>query len=375
MKKKVAIGLAVILLVILGGTIIINNKKGSPEKTIDKYCKILVDGNYGDIIGIVHFPESNLITDKKIEELKSNYYDKMAKEYDDVVNCTYTQANETEDTITYKVIVETSGGEDTEKIEVGKKDNKIILEDIYAERHIEVYEGAKVYIDGVELNDKPESQVDEDNHVDIYKVVVLPDVDYDIKVTHSMFEDGEVILNGETVKYIKHPIFEGDKRSYDRNTIDFTNGGVDALKKKYRDELEKDICEGCKEIVTVSLEKGDISQLNQYFKNNNAEEFISDNSDLNGTREAELEKVYGVKTYDVEFKDITRTHIDTLKYTNENELTIRVRVTYRYDMSYENGNIIIIDGDGSGSFVHEYDTKLDLHCIKDGDSWKINTWD
>ena len=33
MKKKVAIGLAVILLVILGGTIIINNKKGSPEKT------------------------------------------------------------------------------------------------------------------------------------------------------------------------------------------------------------------------------------------------------------------------------------------------------------------------------------------------------
>lgn len=44
-------------------------------------------------------------------------------------------------------------------------------------------------------------------------------------------------------------------------------------------------------------------------------------------------------------------------------------------MSYENGNIIIIDGDGSGSFVHECDTKLDLHCIKDGDSWKINTWD
>lgn len=77
----------------------------------------------------------------------------------------------------------------------------------------------------------------------------------------------------------------------------------------------------------------------------------------------------------MEFKDITRTHIDTLKYTNENELTIRVRVTYRYNMSYENGNIIIIDGDGSGSFVHEYDTKLDLHCIKDGDSWKINTWD
>ena len=52
MKKKVAIGLAVILLVILGGTIIINNKKGSPEKTIDEYCKILVDGNYGDIIGM-----------------------------------------------------------------------------------------------------------------------------------------------------------------------------------------------------------------------------------------------------------------------------------------------------------------------------------
>ena len=29
---------------------------------------------------------------------------------------------------------------------------------------------------------------------------------------------------------------------------------------------------------------------------------ISDNSDLNGTREAELEKVYGVKTYDGRFK-------------------------------------------------------------------------
>lgn len=132
-KKKLLIGGIVIACIILVLDLIIavsviKSKINSTEKSIKKYCDILEEGNYADILDLVYFPKSEFITKEKIDELKPIFFEKMKEENNDIVDCTYTEANETDDILIYKLVMETSDGQDTGSIEVRKKDGKIILD-------------------------------------------------------------------------------------------------------------------------------------------------------------------------------------------------------------------------------------------------------
>ncbi len=142
----------------------------------------------------------------------------------------------------------------------------------------------------------------------------------------------------------------------------------DYFKKEYKEELNTDICEGCVEIVKTVLEDGDINTLNKYFLNNNAEEFVSSNPDLNGTNRVGLKE-----EYDIEFKQILDSSINQIKYIDKNQLKLSVVVSYQCNMSYKNKDAIVLGG--SRDSVRGDHMTLDLYCTKDGDVWKISSWD
>lgn len=369
-KKKLLIGGIVIACIILVLDLIIavsviKSKINSTEKNIKEYCDILVEGNYADILDLVYFPKSEFITKEKIDELKPVFFEKMKEENNDIVECTYTEANETGDILTYKLVMETSEGQATRSIEVRKKDGKIILDGLYMDRTIEVFKDSQINIDDIELTRNPEYTTDEGNQVAIYEVTLLMDVPYDIKVTHPVFKDAEMILEGEDLKKV---IDDTLGKLKDDDIIDFTAYAQDNLSEKYEKEIESDILDGCKDIVKVALEKGDISKLNKYFLNSDAEKFVNDDEALNGTMVANYEN-----KCDMEFKGVSSSSLDQLEYINENELKINVIVVYLYNMVYK--NTILIGGDENNSMVQAFDGRYSLHCIKDGDNWKISDWD
>ena len=369
-KKKLLIGGIVIACIILVLDLIIavsviKSKINSTEKTIKEYCDILVEGNYADILDLVYFPKSEFITKEKIDELKPIFFEKMKEENNDIVECTYTEANETDDILTYKLVMETSEGQATGSIEVRKKDGKIILDGLYMDRTIEVFKDSQINIDDIELTTDPEYTTDEGNQVAIYEVTLLMDVPYDIKVTHPVFKDAEMTLEGEDLKKV---IDDTLGKLKDDDIIDFTAYAQDNLSEKYEKEIESDILDGCEDIVKVALEKGDISKLNKYFLNSDAEKFVNDDEALNGTMVANYEN-----KCDMEFKGVSSSSLDQLEYINENELKINVIVVYLYNMVYK--NTILIGGDENNSMVQAFDGRYSLHCIKDGDNWKISDWD
>lgn len=390
MKKNIKIMIigAIILVILIVGVMSIKNKRENPQKhdvsenistsknlknpeeTVKKYCDNLVGGSFGDILELVYFPESEFITKDKIEEIKPVFFEKMTEENNDIVNCTYSEANETDDIITYKLIMETTNGNDTQNIDIRKKDNKIILEDMYADRHIKVFKDSKISIDGEKLEGEPKSETVDENNVDIYTITVLPDAEYDIKVTHSIFNDMEVILNEDCVDKVGYPehlqgrfILEGE----DKDTLDFTEMPSEQLKEECKNEIESSVCEGCSEIVQAVLGNSDvdIDSLNQYFCNNNVEEFIADSNDLNGTKIAE-----DVKQYDVEFKGILDTEITGARYIDDNNLKVFVDVMYQTSMSRK-----VSAGDESTPFLKLDNAMFGLYCTKDGNEWKIDSWD
>lgn len=118
------------------GTKKVNVGKASPEKTIETYCNSLVEKKYADILDLAYFPKSDYITSEKIKDSKSGFIDKMVEENEGVKDCTYDKIDETKDIISYKLIITTDNGDETRDIEVRKKDGKIVLDDLYAERYI-----------------------------------------------------------------------------------------------------------------------------------------------------------------------------------------------------------------------------------------------
>ncbi len=196
----------------------------------------------------------------------------------------------------------------------------------------------------------------------------MPDAEYDITVTHPVFDDEEVVLSEESLDYVKYPIWQDQKMGFDDNMIDLTAITQDYFKKEYKEELNTDICEGCVEIVKTVLEDGDINTLNKYFLNNNAEEFVSSNPDLNGTNRVGLKE-----EYDIEFKQILDSSINQIKYIDKNQLKLSVVVSYQCNMSYKNKDAIVLGG--SRDSVRGDHMTLDLYCTKDGDVWKISSWD
>ena len=378
MKKKGLIIRGTVVAVLIAGVMItgckkddtkkVNVGKASPEKTIETYCNSLVEKKYADILDLAYFPKSDYITSEKIKDSKSGFIDKMVEENEGVKDCTYDKIDETKDIISYKLIITTDNGDETRDIEVRKKDGKIVLDDLYAERYIKVFKDSKVSIDGKKVTGKTESKEDDGNQVEIYTITVLPDAEYDITVTHPVFDDGEGILNEEGLEYVKHPIWQDQKMGFDDNMIDLTAITQDYFKKEYKEELNTDICEGCVEIVKTVLEDGDINTLNKYFLNNNAEEFVSSNPDLNGTNRVGLKE-----EYDIEFKQILDSSINQIKYIDKNQLKLSVVVSYQCNMSYKNKDAIVLGG--SRDSVRGDHMTLDLYCTKDGDVWKISSWD
>ena len=350
------------------GTKKVNVGKASPEKTIETYCNSLVEKKYADILDLAYFPKSDYITSEKIKDSKSGFIDKMVEENEGVKDCTYDKIDETKDIISYKLIITTDNGDETRDIEVRKKDGKIVLDDLYAERYIKVFKDSKVSIDGKKVTGKTESKEDDGNQVEIYTITVLPDAEYDITVTHPVFDDEEVVLSEESLDYVKYPIWQDQKMGFDDNMIDLTAITQDYFKKEYKEELNTDICEGCVEIVKTVLEDGDINTLNKYFLNNNAEEFVSSNPDLNGTNRVGLKE-----EYDIEFKQILDSSINQIKYIDKNQLKLSVVVSYQCNMSYKNKDAIVLGG--SRDSVRGDHMTLDLYCTKDGDVWKISSWD
>ena len=378
MKKKGLIIRGTVVAVLIAGVMItgckkddtkkVNVGKASPEKTIETYCNSLVEKKYADILDLAYFPKSDYITSEKIKDSKSGFIDKMVEENEGVKDCTYDKIDETKDIISYKLIITTDNGDETRDIEVRKKDGKIVLDDLYAERYIKVFKDSKVSIDGKKVTGKTESKEDDGNHVEIYTITVLPDAEYDITVTHPVFDDEEVVLSEESLDYVKYPIWQDQKMGFDDNMIDLTAITQDYFKKEYKEELNTDICEGCVEIVKTVLEDGDINTLNKYFLNNNAEEFVSSNPDLNGTNRVGLKE-----EYDIEFKQILDSSINQIKYIDKNQLKLSVVVSYQCNMSYKNKDAIVLGG--SRDSVRGDHMTLDLYCTKDGDVWKISSWD
>ena len=378
MKKKGLIIRGTVVAVLIAGVMItgckkddtkkVNVGKASPEKTIETYCNSLVEKKYADILDLAYFPKSDYITSEKIKDSKSGFIDKMVEENEGVKDCTYDKIDETKDIISYKLIITTDNGDETRDIEVRKKDGKIVLDDLYAERYIKVFKDSKVSIDGKKVTGKTESKEDDGNQVEIYTITVLPDAEYDITVTHPVFDDEEVVLSEESLDYVKYPIWQDQKMGFDDNMIDLTAITQDYFKKEYKEELNTDICEGCVELVKTVLEDGDINTLNKYFLNNNAEEFVSSNPDLNGTNRVGLKE-----EYDIEFKQILDSSINQIKYIDKNQLKLSVVVSYQCNMSYKNKDAIVLGG--SRDSVRGDHMTLDLYCTKDGDVWKISSWD
>lgn len=377
MKKKGLIIRGTAVAVLIAGVMItgckkdgtkkVNVGKASPEKTIETYCNSLVEKKYSDILDLAYFPKSDYITSEKIKDSKSGFIDKMVEENEGVKDCTYDKIDETKDKISYKVVITTDNGDETRDIEVRKKDGKIILDDLYAERYIKVFKDSKVSIDGKEVTDKPESKEDDENQVEIYTITVLPDVEYDITVTHPIFNDVEVIFQEESLEYVKHSLWQDRKMGFKDNMIDLTEITQDGIKEKYKEELDNDICEGCSEIVKTILEEGDISTLNKYFLNSDVEEFVANNPDLNGTNRAGLKE-----EYDIVFKQILDSDIVHVNYIDKTQLKLSIIVSYQCDMTYKNQDVIVI---GERNFVRGDHITLNLYCTKDKDVWKISSWD
>lgn len=116
MKKKNLLllsGVGVLAFLFVVFIVFTITKKNSPEKVIDEYCDILVKGNFEDALDLMYFPESEFITEEKIEELKDEYYKKMSEDFNNIVNCTYTETKETDEIIYYKIVMEKTDGNDT----------------------------------------------------------------------------------------------------------------------------------------------------------------------------------------------------------------------------------------------------------------------
>lgn len=222
-NKKLLIGSAILLFIVIIAIVLIVNLGNSPEKNIKKYCDSIVKGTYRDIIDIAYIPDSEFITKDKIEKEKQIYFENMSKE-NNITSCEYSKANETDEKITYKLTI---NGDSTKNIDVDKKTNKIILDGIYETKTIETFVDSKVTIDGKEVKD-----VSKQDDKFIYKAIILSNVDYKIKVTPKNGVSEEIIS-----QYIKEEEKDAKLTLLDRKT-DLENG-TDTI--SYSRELDNGI--------------------------------------------------------------------------------------------------------------------------------------
>lgn len=256
MNKKfiwIGIGALAIIIVIVGVVVFNGNAKG-PDSIIKQYCDILKNGNYGDIIDIAYFPESELITKEKLEEKKKQYFEEMRNSNStNVTKYEYSKTNEDDEKISYKVVL---NGTDVKNVDLLKSENKLLIEDLYEERSLKVKVDSKVYVDGVELT----NVTPVDDYYDTYNFIALKNVDYNVKITHIYLNDIDTDLN-----------FKIDNEySYIFDTY---------WKPEMKEKFYEDIEEVFRAIIRYYQQGGDLNDLNRYFVNDNASEFITDMKD------------------------------------------------------------------------------------------------
>lgn len=256
MNKKfiwIGIGVLSIIMIIVGVVVFSGNAKGT-DSVIKKYCEILKKGNYGDIIDIAYFPESQLITKEKLEEKKKQYFEEMRNSNNtNITKYEYSKINEDDEKISYRIVLNDT---DVKNIDLLKAENKLLIEDLYEERSLKVRVDSKVTIDDMELTNK----IPVDDHYDSYNFIALKGVDYKVKITHIYSKDIDTNLD-----------FKIDNEYYYQFEPDF--------KPEISKKFDEDIEEVFRGIIRYYQQGGDLSALNQYFINNNASEFITDMKD------------------------------------------------------------------------------------------------
>lgn len=248
-KKFICIGIGVlaIIMIIVGVLVFSGNAKGT-DSVIKKYCEILKKGNYGDIIDIAYFPESQLITKEKLEEKKKQYFEEMRESNNtNITKYKYSKINEDDEKISYKIVLNDT---DVKNIDLLKAENKLLIEDLYEERNLKVVVDSKVIVDGVELTDKTPV----DSYYDSYNFIALKGIDYNVKITHTYLID------------------------IDTN-LDYNSSNDYSFKREIEEKFNEDTEEIFRAIISNIQEGKNASELNKYFVNNNAEEFLNGRGD------------------------------------------------------------------------------------------------
>ncbi len=353
MKKKSLIlisGLSVLVVVLVVIMVLVITKTSGPEKVAKEYCDILVKGNFEEIIDLTYFPESEFITEEKLDELKDEYYDRMSKDYSNIVGCTYTETKDTEKTILYKITMEKTDGNETATIEVNKKSNKIIQENLYKKVKITVHKGATVMVDDKEISIEPKEKTEKDGtNVHVYGLMILDDVKYNLNITHSIFE------------------YEAEEIGDDG----FNYSLKCKLKEDCLEKLKEDVNKVCKELVTVVKRNGDVGSLNKYFINGDADKLVQENEFLNGTIDfRETDK------FNYDFKEVLDTLIEQEIYIEDNKLLLRTRTYYQETVSKKRKDQLIIgDGGFIDSYVDGFEVEMKLYWVLDENEWKISHWE
>ena len=349
MKRKI-----LILLVAIVGIICTACGATGTEKTAKVYCEILIKGDYGNILDIAYLPESEFITEEKVNEAKQVYFEKMKEKSSSISKCTPTEVNDTDESIEYKLTMEGSEGENTSSIKVRKEDNKIVIDDVYRTETVKVFKDSVVYIDGKEISIKPEEEIVEGNHMEVYTFTILSYAEYSVKVTNSLFEDEEFILNYEIIHGMPFPT-EGEKTTFEK------------LKDPIKEELDNNLSKMLTDIVTVSLKGNDANSLNEYFVNGDAKEFFKDNANF---REEVIEEW---NKYDVEFHGISSHMIDDINCINENELFVSVSVFIDTTLTPKSDSNVIVWG--ASSLERNMVWSFDINYTKNNGKWLISTWE
>lgn len=345
--KFLIVGGSIGVFIILALSIFLISRNNT-DKTVKEYSELLINGNYSDILDLAYFPNSEFITEEKINELKEYYFNETADENSNIIDCTFVKSEENDDMILYKLTLETTDGQETDTLKLQKKENKLLLDGLYDKKTITVNSGSTVYLDDIQISSTPEKSMQDGSSVDIYNVTLLNNVSYNLKITHPFFKDIETIYDEEE-NYI---------------------GSNGDLKEDYYTSLQTEVNNMIIDITTTAMQNGNTNDLNKYFLNNNAEDFIKDNglSELI-TEEAGFNKV---------FKEADGTNIYTVKYIDNDKFSVYMAVSCKIEVSSSNGNQSYKITDGKLEMVDSYESdggcQLLITCTEKDGKWLISDW-
>lgn len=244
----------ILLLVILN---VVGGGKGSPDKVIAKYCDIMVNGNYGDLLDIADLPDTPQFSKEKIAEAKPGFREFMEKNNNAVTSCTYTKADEDDEQIVYKLIL---NKDKTDTVKIKKSNNSVMdIEGVYDNLRIEVDTESVLMIDG-EIVPEEYRGSDSDAGTVVYNVPALKNATYDAKATSSLFKDKESDSIKVSSRITTNLTYSTKKENF-KNSEDY-----DAMVKLFKETFP--------EIVREAAKTGDASNYDKYFVDGNANEVV-----------------------------------------------------------------------------------------------------